>query len=70
MCDPITKNKIINEIKNIDKNTNQQIDNIMKKTSKEVQVNTILNFEFQPKFKNLYAEEIFEEFNIKKKAKK
>ena len=35
VCDPITKNKIINEIKNIDKNTNQQIDNIMKKTSKE-----------------------------------
>ena len=67
--DPITKNKIINEIKNIDKNTNQQIDNIMKKTSKEVQVNTIRNFEFQPKFINLYAEEIFEEFNVKKKLR-
>ena len=63
--DPATKDKIIKEIKNIDSNTNQEIDDIIKKTSKEVQVNTFKNYEIQPKIINLCAEEIFEEFNIR-----
>ena len=63
--DPSTKNKIINEIRNIDKNTNQELNDILRNTSKEMQMNSFKNFDIQPKIINLGAEEIMEEFNNK-----
>ena len=64
--DSPTKKKIINEIKTIDKNTNKEIDNIMKNSTREEKAYCLKNFEIQPKIINLCAEEIFEEFNNKR----
>ena len=61
--DSKAKNKIINELRNIETTTNNQIENIMKNTTKEEQEKYLNDFEIHPKIIKFSAEEIFKEFN-------
>ena len=59
--DSPTKNKILDELKQIDKNTNSQIEYIMKNTSREAKEYSLKYLQTQPKIIYLSAEEIFKE---------
>ena len=63
IIDSNTKKIIINELKNIDKKTSQQIENIMKNTTKEAKEESLRYLQSQPRIVYLGAEEIFEEFS-------
>ena len=64
--DSFIKTKIINELKNIDKNMNQQIENIVNNTENEDKDFYFDNFNIHPKIIYLSAEEIFKQFNKEK----
>ena len=59
--DTPTKNRILNELKNIDKNTNSQIEYIMKNTTRQAKEYSLKYLQTQPKIIYLSAEEIFKE---------
>ena len=61
--DTLMKTKILNELKNIDKNMNQQIENIIRININEEKDFYFDNFDIHPKIIYLSAEEIFKQFN-------
>ena len=63
--DSSIKNKILDELKNIDNHTNQQIQNIMNNTTRQEKEDSLKYFKIQPKIINLCAEEIFKELKNK-----
>ena len=63
--DSSIKNKILDELRNIDNHTNEQIQNIMNNTTRQEKKDSLKYFKIQPKIINLCAEEIFKEFKNK-----
>ena len=63
---PIDKKKFLNELNKIEKNTNEEIDNIMNNTTKKEKEEALYFFKANPKIIDLCAEEIFKEFNENK----
>ena len=63
---PIDKKKFINELNTIEKNTDEEIENIMNNTTKKEKEEALYFFKANPKIINLSAEEIFKEFNENK----
>jgi len=59
--DTLTKNRILDELKQIDKNTNSQIEYIMKNTTRQAKEYSLKYLQTQPKIIYLSAEEIFKE---------
>ena len=59
--DTPTKNRILDELKQIDKNTNSQIEYIMKNTTRQAKEYSLKYLQTQPKIIYLSAEEIFKE---------
>ena len=67
--DSSMKDKILYELRNIDNNTTQQIENIMNITTKQEKDYSLKEFNIQPKIINLCAEEIFKELQKKNNSK-
>ena len=63
--DPISKNKVLQELNIIETNTNEEIENLMNSTTNKAKEKILFFLQSQPKTIYLSAEEIFKEFNQK-----